>query len=75
MFDFIVAVFSFVGKKMCDNIYNKITTYAKDLVKTGVEIEQQFGIPIINKRISVTPISNLGEALKNPTIDDCLDIP
>ena len=35
------------------NIYNKITTVAKDLVKTGEEIEKKYGIPIVNKRISV----------------------
>ena len=40
---------------MCDKVYNKITTYAKDLVKTGEQIEKELGIPIINKRISVTP--------------------
>ena len=42
---------------LCKNIYNKITTVAKDLVKTGEEIEKKYGIPIVNKRISVTPIS------------------
>jgi len=41
----------------CDKIYDKITRYAKDLVKTGEDIEREFGIPIINKRISVTPIA------------------
>ncbi len=40
---------------MCEKVYNKITTYAKDLVKTGEQIEKELGIPIINKRISVTP--------------------
>ena len=40
---------------MCDRVYDKITRYAKDLVKTGEQIEKEFGIPIINKRISVTP--------------------
>ncbi len=61
-------------KRMCDKIYNKITTYAKDLVKTGEDIEAQFGIPIINKRISVTPISHLVEALEEPTVADCVEI-
>ncbi len=61
-------------EKMCDKIYKKITTYAKDLVKTGEDIERQYGIPIINKRISVTPISNLIEALENPTVDDCVQV-
>ena len=46
--------------KLCDNIYNKITTVAKDLVSTGKEIELEFGIPIVNKRISVTPIALVG---------------
>lgn len=40
---------------MCQRVYDKITRYAKDLVKTGEQIEKEFGIPIINKRISVTP--------------------
>ncbi len=44
-------------EKACEKIYNKITTLAKDLVKTGEDIEREYGIPIINKRISVTPIS------------------
>ena len=39
----------------CDLIYNKITSYAKDLVSTGESIERDFGIPIVNKRITVTP--------------------
>ncbi|MHC1685373.1 MAG: PFL family protein [Clostridiaceae bacterium] len=51
-------------KTLCDNIYNKITTAAKDLVKVGKEIESQYGIPIINKRISVTPISIVAASTK-----------
>lgn len=43
-----------------ENIYKKITTKAKDLVKTGEEIEKEFGIPIVNKRISVTPVALVG---------------
>lgn len=43
-------------------IYNKITALAKDLVATGRDIEQDFGIPIVNKRISVTPIALVGGA-------------
>ena len=58
--------------KMCNKIYNKITTYAKDLVKTGEEIERDFGIPIINKRISVTPVSYLCENASST--DDCVKI-
>ena len=38
----------------CNNIYRKITTYAKDLVSTGQAIERDYGIPIVNKRITVT---------------------
>ena len=58
--------------KMCDKVYNKITTLAKDLVKTGEEIEKEYGIPIINKRISVTPVSYLAEQAK--TTSDCVKI-
>ncbi|KAB1439934.1 PFL family protein [Candidatus Galacturonibacter soehngenii] len=43
-------------------IYEKITTTAKDLVKVGNEIEKEFGIPVVNKRISVTPIALIGAA-------------
>ncbi len=43
-------------------IYDKITTTAKELVATGEEIEKEFGIPIVNKRISVTPIALIGGA-------------
>ena len=43
--------------KFNENIYNKITSYAKDLVKVGDDIAKQFGIPVVNKRISVTPIA------------------
>ncbi|MBQ7719917.1 MAG: DUF711 family protein, partial [Clostridia bacterium] len=46
--------------RLCDNIYDKITCTAKDLVKTAGEIEKQYGIPIINKRVSVTPVSLIG---------------
>ena len=49
----------------CEKIYNKITTYAKDLVKTGEQIEKELGIPIINKRISVTPIAMVLAACEN----------
>ena len=45
--------------KSCEKVYNKITTKAKDLVKTGEYLEKKYGIPIVNKRISVTPISML----------------
>lgn len=48
--------------KSCEKIYNKIYRYAKDLVKTGEDIEKKYGIPIVNKRISVTPIALLAGA-------------
>ena len=49
------------------NIYNKITNAARDLVSTGKDIEELYGIPIVNKRISVTPISLVGgAACKSP---------
>ena len=65
-------------KKLNDNIYKKITTVAKDLVSAGNQIEQEFGIPIVNKRISVTPIALVGgAACKTPedfaTIADTMD--
>ncbi|MEF9961195.1 MAG: PFL family protein [Erysipelotrichaceae bacterium] len=54
-------------KVSCEKVYKKITTMAKDLVKVGEEIEREYGIPIINKRISVTPISMLvGASGGNP---------
>lgn len=49
-------------KKACDKIYEKITRLAQNLVKTGEAIEAEFGIPIVNKRISVTPISLIAGA-------------
>ena len=52
--------------KLCENIYNKITKCAKNLVMYSNELENDFSIPIINKRISVTPISIIGESCKNP---------
>lgn len=45
-----------------EKIYRKITTLAKDLVSTGEEIAREFGVPIVNKRISITPISLVGAA-------------
>ena len=54
--------------KACEKVYNKITTKAKDLVKTGERIEKEYGIPIIHKRIAVTPIAIVSAACteKNP---------
>ncbi len=50
------------GKIARDKIYDKITSYAENLVKVGRDIEKEYGIPIINKRISVTPISMVAES-------------
>jgi len=47
-------------KRLCDKIYDKITKKAENLVKTGCAIEKDYGIPIVNKRVSVTPISLVG---------------
>lgn len=47
-------------EKLNQKIYDKITTLAKDLVSTGKEIEREYGIPIVNKRISITPIALVG---------------
>lgn len=48
--------------KACTKIYDKITGYAEKLVKTGEDIESEFGIPIVNKRISVTPMALVAAA-------------
>ncbi len=59
--------------KVNANIYNKITTLAKDLVAVGQDIEKNYCIPIVNKRISVTPIALVGgAACKSP--DDFVTI-
>ena len=58
---------------LCQNIYNKITGLAKNLVQTGEDISKEFGIPIVNKRISITPIALVGgTACKTP--DDYVQI-
>ena len=49
-------------KATCDNIYKKLTTLAKDLVKTGDEIGREIGVPVVNKRISITPVAIVGGA-------------
>ena len=51
--------------KACQKIYDKITTKAKDLVKVGNQIATEYGIPVINKRVSVTPISLIAAASKD----------
>lgn len=57
----------------CRKIYEKIVSLAKNLVSTGEEISQQFGIPIVNKRISITPISLVGSACCK-SADDYVEI-
>ena len=49
-------------EKAAEKVYNKIVTKAKDLVAVGDEIAAELGIPIVNKRVSVTPISIIGAA-------------
>ncbi|MBO4355608.1 MAG: PFL family protein, partial [Clostridia bacterium] len=46
--------------RLCTSVYDKICKKAENLVRTGVELEKKYGIPIINKRVSVTPISIIG---------------
>lgn len=48
--------------KACQKIYDKITTKARNLVKVGEQIQEEYGIPIINKRVTVTPISLIAAA-------------
>ena len=48
--------------RLCQNIYDKITKKAEHLVKTGTDIEKTYGIPIVNKRVSITPVSLIGGA-------------
>lgn len=55
------------AEKACTNIYDKICRYAEKLVKTGQDIEDEFGIPIVNKRISVTPIALVAAASDTDT--------
>ncbi len=54
---------------VCDKVYKKITTLAKDLVKTGEDISAEYGIPIVNKRISITPAALVGGAACKTTGD------
>jgi len=51
---------------VCEKIYNKIQRYAKNLVEYADELADEYSIPIINKRIAVTPIAFIGESCKNP---------
>lgn len=60
-------------KKVNENIYHKIRKYAADLVQTGEDISKEYGIPVVNKRISVTPIALVGGAACK-TVDDYVSI-
>src|SRR5690554_7570700 len=56
-------------EKMNQKVFDKITTYAKDLKITAEKVEKEFGIPIINKRIAITPIADLlGNATKEQAV-------
>ena len=55
-------------KRLCQKVYDHITRTAKDLVRTGEEIEREFGVPIVNKRISVTPAALITGGIKNPAL-------
>ena len=64
-----ISLFSCVTddeKKLCDNVYDLITRRAEHLVRTGEEIQGEFGIPIVNKRISVTPVALITGAVRHP---------
>ena len=54
--------------KACDKVYDKIVRYAKDLVPVCEQIEKELGIPIINKRISVTPIAMIASACQSSNV-------
>ncbi|MCQ2454393.1 MAG: DUF711 family protein, partial [Clostridia bacterium] len=53
-------------KRLCDKVYDHITTCASRLVSTGEEIEKEFGVPIVNKRISVTPAALITGGIRHP---------
>ena len=54
--------------RFCQNVYEKITRRAEHLVRTGEEIESEYGIPIINKRISITPIAIAAESCRTDSL-------
>ena len=64
-----ISLFSCVTddeKRLCDNVYDLITRRAEHLVATGEQIESEFGVPIVNKRISVTPVALITGAVRHP---------
>lgn len=58
-------------EKVKKNVYDKITTYAKELKPVAEKVEKEYGIPIINKRISITPIA---EILGDATVEQAIDL-
>ena len=52
--------------RLCEKVYDHITRTAKDLVRVGEDIEREFGVPIVNKRISITPAALISGGIKNP---------
>ena len=52
--------------KLCNNVYDHITRQAENLVKVGEDIEREFGVPIVNKRIAVTPVALITGGVKDP---------
>ena len=53
-------------KLLCSRVYNRITRQAENLVKVGQAIEREFGVPIVNKRISVTPAALISGGIRHP---------
>src|SRR5699024_10571224 len=51
---------------LCVRVYDRITRQAENLVKVGRAIESEFGVPIVNKRISVTPVALITGAIRHP---------
>ncbi|MBQ4090424.1 MAG: DUF711 family protein, partial [Clostridia bacterium] len=52
--------------KLCNNVYDHITRQAENLVKVGEDIEREFGVPIVNERIAVTPVALITGGVKDP---------
>ena len=77
-----ISLFDCIGntiEETCARVYDKITTKAKDLVKVGNELSAEYGIPIVNKRVSVTPISLItaktgGSIQVAKTLDKCAEV-
>lgn len=61
-------------QKACDKVYDKICRYAGELVKTGDDIASEYGVPIVNKRVSVTPISIVSAASSGDPVEFALTL-